>query len=124
MSIATYLGTAPILEIAKYSGQPPRDAVAFTGYPRQHPFEGEKLIFVNDPLGDAPTIIEFKLADILHVEELPSAVTETGEGIRLVRIWVRRGAYGIIHEPFEVDDPIRFIKTSRELHERLLRSLR
>jgi len=124
MSIASYLGTAPLFEITKYSGAPPKDAVAFKGYPRQHPFEHDKLIFVYDPLGDAPTILEFKVADILHVEELPQAVTESGESIRLVKIFVRQGAYGVIHEPFEVRDTVRFMNTSKDLHDRLLRGFK
>ncbi|MCA1950900.1 hypothetical protein [Gracilinema caldarium] len=123
MSISTYLETAPLFEIAKYSGKPPLDGIPFSGYPRQHPFEPEKLIFVVDPLGTSPTIMEFKLCDVLYVEDLPSAVTETGESIRIVKIWVRKGAYGVIHEPFEVQDSLQFINTSKSLHERLLRSL-
>jgi inorganic pyrophosphatase len=124
MSISTYLDTAPLFEIVKSSGGPPKDALPFTGYPRQHPFEKDKLIFVFDPLGDSPTILEFKLNDILYVEDLPSAVTETGEGMRLVKIYVKRGAYGVIHEPFEVQDPLRFIKVSKEMRDRLFRGMR
>jgi hypothetical protein len=124
MSIASYLGTAPLFEIAKYSGGPPQDAVAFTGAPRQHPFELDKLILVFDPLGEAPAIMEFKLADVVYVEDLPSPVTERGEGFRLVKIWVHRGAFGVIHEPFEVQDPVRLMKNSKELHERVMRSFK
>lgn len=123
MSISTYLETAPLFEIVKYSGTPPKDGVAFTGYPRQHPFEQDKLIFVLDPLGTNPVIMEFKLCDIIFVEDLPSMVTETGESLKLVKIWVRKGAYGVIHEPFEVQDSLQFLNTSRSLHERVLRSL-
>lgn len=124
MSIGSYLETSPLFEIAKYGGGPPKDAVAFTGVPRSHPYETEKLILVNDPLGSAPAIMEFKLCDIVHVEDLPSPVTERGEGLRLVRLWVRRGSFGIIHEPFEVQEPIRLMKDSSELHERIMRSFK
>lgn len=123
MSISTYLETAPLYEIVKYSGKPPQEGVILSGYPRKHPFESEKLIFVVDPLGTNPTIIEFKLSDILFAEDQPSVVTETGESLRIIKIWVRKGAYGVIHEPFEVQDSIHFINTSKNLHERLLRSL-
>ncbi len=124
MSIASYLGTAPLFEIAKYEGGPPLDAVAFSGAPRQHPFEPDKLILVFEPFGETPAIMEFKLADVIHVEDLPAPVTERGEGVRLVRIWVRRGAFGVMHEPFEVQDPIRLMKNSKDLHERVLKSFR
>ncbi|MFQ3547252.1 MAG: hypothetical protein SNJ56_02855 [Termitinemataceae bacterium] len=123
MSIASYLETSPLFEIAKYTGTPPMDGVPFTGYPRQHPFEPEKLIFVLDPLGTHPTIVEFKLSDVLVVEDQPSVVTEQGESLKVVKIWVRKGAFGVIHEPFEVQDTPHFINTSRSLHERLVRSM-
>lgn len=124
MSIGSYLGTAPLYEIEKLSGHPPKDAVPFKGYPRQHPYDPDKLIFVFDPLGTAPTIIELKLSDIQYVEDLPSVVKESGEGVPMVKIWVRRGAFGVIHEPFEVQDEIRFINTSKELHDKLMRGLK
>jgi hypothetical protein len=47
-------------------------------------------------------------------------VTESGEGIPLVKIWVRKGARGVLLEPFEVDDPIQFINKSRDKNGRLL----
>ena len=124
MSIATYLETSPLFEIAKYSGGVPQDAVTFTGAPRQHPFESDKILLVRDPLGDDPTIMEFKILDVVHVEDLPSPVTERGEGLHLVKLWVRRGSFGIMHVPFEVQDPIRLMKDSRELHERIMRSFK
>jgi hypothetical protein len=124
MSIVTYLETAPLSEVEKYHGGPPKDAVSFSGAPRQHPFEKDKLILVREPLSDAPAILEFKLADIAYVEDLPSPVTEHGEGFRQVRLWVRKGAFGIMHEPFEVQDPLRFMKDSSALHERVIRSFK
>jgi hypothetical protein len=58
--------------------------------------------------------MEFKVEDILYVEDIPQAVTESGEGIPLVTIWVRRGARGVMLEPFEVQNPIQFINKSRD----------
>ena len=123
MSITSYLGTAPLFEIEKYSGGAPKDGIAFTGYPKQHPFEPDKFILVVDPLGDTPTIIEFKNSDIMHAEDLPSVVNEAGESVRMVKVWIRKGAFGVIHEPFEVSDSLRFINASRELHKRLLKNI-
>jgi hypothetical protein len=60
------------------------------------------LILVKDPLGNEPKVVEFNLEDILFVEELPSAVTEAGESVPMVKLWVQRGAVGVILEPFEV----------------------
>ncbi|MDR2370104.1 MAG: hypothetical protein LBD71_01375 [Treponema sp.] len=122
MSIGSYLETLPLGEIAKYSGGRPKNAVPFTGYPRQHPSEKNKLILVNDPLGANLSILEFKIEDVLLIEEVHSAVTETGEGVPLVKFWVRKGAHGVILEPFEVDDPVQFANKSRALRNRFIRS--
>ncbi|MCL2763199.1 MAG: hypothetical protein FWD36_08365 [Treponema sp.] len=116
-----YLATLPLNKIAKYAGGQPKDAVPFAGYPRQASAETNQIILVHDPLGAVPTVMEFKLDDVLFVEEIPSAVTEDGEGIPLVKLWIRRGAHGVIIEPFEVDTPIQFANKSIEIRERFLR---
>ncbi|MDR1444234.1 MAG: hypothetical protein LBI94_05100 [Treponema sp.] len=118
MSIASYLEALPLSEIAAYSKGPPRDSVPFAGYPRQHPSEKGKLILIYDPLGNSPSILEFKLEDVVHIDELHSAVNQAGEGLPLVKLWVRRGAHGVIMEPFQVSDPVQFADKREELRER------
>jgi len=116
-----YLEALPMKDIAKYSGGQTKDAVPFAGYPRQHPSEKGKLMLVHDPLGASPTVMEFRLDDVASVEEIPSAVTEAGEGIPLIRLWIRRGAHGVILEPFEVDSPVKFANKSLEIRERFMK---
>jgi inorganic pyrophosphatase len=118
MSVGTYLETLPLNEIAKYGGGPPKNALPFAGYPRQHPSEKNKLILIYDPLGMNPSVLEFKIEDVLYVEELHSAVNLNGEGVPLVKLWVRKGAHGVIIEPFEVDEPIQFADKKEDLRER------
>jgi hypothetical protein len=113
-----YLESLPLHRIVKSLGGPPRNAVAFTGYPRQHPSEKGKIILVHDPVGFNPTVLEFSLEDVLYAEEGHSQVTETGEGVPLVTLWMRRGAPGMILEPFEVDEPLRFVNRRQDLRER------
>jgi hypothetical protein len=118
MSITSYLEALPLSKIAAYSGAPPKDSVPFTGYPRQHPSERGKLILIYDPLGNSPSILEFKLEDVVHIDELHSAVNQAGEGLPLVKLWVRRGAHGVIMEPFQVSDTVQFTDKQKELRER------
>ena len=118
--INSYLEMLPLSGIEKYSGGPQADSVPFTGYPRQHPSEKNKLLLVYDPLGSTPTVLEFKLEDVTFIEEIPSAVTEAGEGIPLVKLWVRKGAHGVILEPFEVNSPMHFAGKVHEIRERFL----
>ncbi|MDR3191463.1 MAG: hypothetical protein LBT87_00175 [Treponema sp.] len=118
MSVGTYLETLPLSGITKYNGGPPKNALPFAGYPRQHPSEKNKLILVYEPLGMNPSVLEFKIEDVVYVEELHSAVKRNGEGVPLVKLWVRKGAHGVIIEPFEVDEPIQFADKKEDLRER------
>ena len=97
-----------------------KDAIPFSGYPRQHPSEKNKILLVFDPLGISPTVLEFKLEDVLYIEEIPSAITEAGEGIPMLRLWIRRGAHGVVLEPFEVNNPLNFSKMTNEIHKRFI----
>jgi hypothetical protein len=120
MKTEMYLETIPLQSIVKSGGRPPKNSVPFTGYPRAHPSEKDKLLLVYDPVGVNPSLMEFKAEDVLFVEDIPQAVTELGEGIPLVKIWVRKGARGVLLEPFEVDDPIQFINKTRDKQGKLL----
>ena len=64
MNTTNYLEMLPINNITRYSKGQPNDGVPFAGYPRVHPSDKTKLILVNDPLGNEPTVLEFKLEDI------------------------------------------------------------
>jgi hypothetical protein len=121
MATTNFLESLPLNEIARYTKGPPKNGVLFTGYPRQHPVEKDKLVLIYEPLGANPMVMEFKLEDILYVEELPSAVTEAGEGIPLIKLWIRRGSRAVLLEPFEVDEPIRFTHKTREFRDKFLK---
>jgi hypothetical protein len=116
--VVSYLESLPLNGIVRYDGGPPKNAFPFTGYPRQHPSEKNRIILFYDPLGANPTILEFRLDDVLLVEELHSAVTESGEGVPLAKLWVRKGARGVIMEPFEVDDSPQFARKHAEIRKR------
>jgi hypothetical protein len=120
MNSASFLEMLPMSGIVKYAGGQPKNALPFAGYPRQHPSEKNKLILVYDPLGPNPTVLEFKLEDVLLVEEVPQAVTEAGEGVPLVKLWIRKGAHGVILEPFEVNDQVQFSNKVRDIRKRFL----
>jgi len=121
MNTTNYLEMLPLSSIAKYAKGQSNDGVPFTGYPRVHPSDKSKLILINDPLGNEPVVLEFKLEDILFVEDIPSAVTEAGEGVPLVKLLVKRGAIGVILEPFEVNDPVQFADKVKTVKERKLK---
>jgi hypothetical protein len=119
MSIS-YLETLPLSSIMRYTEGNPKNGVPFTGYLRQHLEEKHKLILIHDPLGEDRRVMEFNVDDVLGAEELHSAVTESGEAAPLIKLWIRKGARGILLEPFEVDEPLRFVNKPRHVPERPL----
>ncbi|MDR1909253.1 MAG: hypothetical protein LBQ35_05000 [Spirochaetaceae bacterium] len=104
MSISSYLEAKPLDGLAKYAGGTSADSVPLAGLPRQHPSDQGKLLLIYDPLGDNPRVMEFKKDDITHVEDIHSAITLAGEGVPLVKLWVRKGAVGVLMQPFEVKE--------------------
>jgi hypothetical protein len=112
MSITSYLSVLPLNEIVPYNGKPPRDAVTFSGLPRRNPADNSKIILLQDTEREAPVVTEFRMEDVLYIEEIPQPVTEEGRGVPRVKIWVRRGAIGVLLEPFEVESPVNFASIS------------
>jgi len=112
MSIRKYLGAEPLNEIIKYSAHKDyrKLGVAFSGAPKKHPFDKEKLILISDPFSTHTLFYDFTVSDILHVDELPHLVAESGDSVKMVRIWVRKGSLGVKYEPFVVEDTLEFLK--------------
>jgi inorganic pyrophosphatase len=128
MDFMELLEEEPLFELTRYKSGAPQNAVAFAGTLRKHPYDAEKCILLADrassepsspqrpgamagapPAGFTPAILEFRKADVIGVEELASPVDEEGHPRQVLRLWVRRGSLAIRYEPFEVDEPPRFL---------------
>ncbi|MBN1411618.1 MAG: hypothetical protein JW969_12290 [Spirochaetales bacterium] len=112
MDIKNFLQAYPFHELAKYSSHPDfsKKNVAFTGSPKKHPYDPKKIILISDPFSSNTYFYEFKLVDITHIEELSSIVTEKGDNLNLVKIWVKKGSLGIRYEPFIVEDTVSYLR--------------
>src|SRR5512139_3732883 len=110
MGIEKYLVTGT-LDLARYSPRQNLTAehVAFSGVPRKHPYDPDKLLLLADPFSAHAVFYEFSLSDIALVEELPKLVTESGESARIARVWVKKGSAGLRMEPFRVEDTRAFL---------------
>ncbi|PIE71863.1 MAG: inorganic pyrophosphatase Ppa [Deltaproteobacteria bacterium] len=103
-----FLQRAPRIEIQAYRPPPEigslrKTHVPFTGSPRKHPLDPEKVILIADPYSTQPFYYEFFAADIAYAEELPSIVNMDGETIPIARIWVKMHRVGIKCIPFRVE---------------------
>jgi len=117
MSFEAYIEALPFHEIIRHPRGNPANSVAFSGVPRKHPYDPDKFMLFSDPLGKNPCILEFKMSDLVQVEQLPSPVTREGESLFLVRVWVRQGALAMQYQPFEVNEPLLFMDDSQKLKE-------
>lgn len=119
MSVKKYLETAPLKNIVRYNSHLniEKECVPFIGAPRKHPYDDEKLLLIVDAFTSNTIFYEFRLNDIMHVEEETGLATDAGENLLMARIWVKRGALGLRYEPFEVDEPLKYLKDSELLHQ-------
>ena len=78
--------------------------IPFTGSPRKHLFDDEKVLLVTDAFSSLAAYYEFRTEDISYVEELANLVDPDGETAPMVRIWVKKKSVGLRSFPFLVDE--------------------
>ncbi|MDR2587924.1 MAG: hypothetical protein LBC67_00710 [Spirochaetales bacterium] len=79
------------------------NSVCYEGVLRKHHYEQDMVILLTSPLSqEDAAFYEFRLSDITHAEDLPNIVTETGENIRMARLWVKKGSTGLLMQTFTV----------------------
>jgi inorganic pyrophosphatase len=123
MSIRRYLDSQPFSEMIPYRADNASDCVAFVGALRKHPYDDEKCLLIAEPSGCDPAIFEFRIVDVLGADEMPSPVDEEGQSLSLVKLWIKRGSFGIRYEPFEVDEPIRRSNESAPIKQKFLKTV-
>jgi inorganic pyrophosphatase len=105
-----YLESMPLDQIEIYGGKKadPGHAVAFTGSPRKHPFDPDRIILIARPFSTDTEFYEFRVEDITFAEVLPQIINDEGQSLSMARIWIRKKATGLRYEPFCVDDELSF----------------
>jgi hypothetical protein len=78
--------------------------IAFSGAPRKHPHDPDKVILISDPYSSNTFYYEFRTDDITYVEELPSMVNLDGETITMVRLWIKKMSIAVRCTPFMVQE--------------------
>ena len=78
--------------------------VPFSGSPRQHPYDPDRVILITDPYSTVTSYYEFKTKDISYVEELVNLVDIEGETVPMARIWVKKQSVGARASLFVVED--------------------
>ena len=109
MANESYPTEAPKFQIQAY--KIPKDIslmrkthVSFSGSPKKHPYDPERVVLVADPFSTNNLFYEFTKENISYVEELPNLVNQGGETITMVRVWVKKRSIGIRCSPFIVED--------------------
>jgi hypothetical protein len=78
--------------------------ISFTGSPRKHPYDPDRVILITDPYSKITSYYEFKTADISYVEEITNLVDIDGDIVPMARVWVRKKSIGARASLFIVDD--------------------
>lgn len=109
-----HLEALPVSEVIRYDTTKRylKETVCFAGTPRKHPYDREKLILITSPFNANTWFFEFRINDIMHAEDQPSIVTESGENIRMVNLWIKKGSFALKIHAFEVNE--NFVFPERE----------
>ncbi len=109
MTVPTFLQKAQKLDIEAY--KKPKDwkglsktHVPYSGSPRKHPYDTNKVILVADPFSTNTFYYEFNIRDIEFIEDLPNMVNIEGDAVTMVRIWIKKKSIGVRCTPFVVED--------------------
>ncbi len=104
MAVNKYLQMQPVYELQPYRVEHDyaEQSVPFSGTPRRHPYDAEKLVLVPYPFERERILYEFQLKDILYVEQLSSIVTERGENLPVMKLWVRLGSRAVQLTPIVI----------------------
>ncbi|MFC1524219.1 inorganic pyrophosphatase Ppa [Thermodesulfobacteriota bacterium] len=78
--------------------------VPFSGAPRKHPKDEDKVILIIDPYSGASSYYEFMVKDISFVEEIANIVNLDGATVILYRVWVKKQSVGLHCSPFIVEE--------------------
>ena len=105
MSATQYIQSLPAHDIVRYvSGESYHGkSTPFEGAPRKHPYDSQRILLIPSPFENPHVIYEFLMADVLHAEELQSVVTEKGDNLQIIRLWIRNESVGLKMEPFRVE---------------------
>jgi hypothetical protein len=77
--------------------------IPFSGSPRKHPVEKEKILLIADPFTTNTFYYEFRIEDIDYAEELANMTNINGEAIPMARIWIKKQSVAVRCTPFIVD---------------------
>lgn len=104
MSIRQYLEALPLNDLVhlKDADFYRNSSRAFTGSPRRHPYDKEKLLLIHEPDEDKQIIYEFLIRDITHVEAESTLADDQGKNLSQVKLWVQKGCWGMKSSPFEI----------------------
>lgn len=81
-----------------------KKAVPFVGQPKKHPTDPGKILLRTNPLSYHPTLLEFRINDIVFAENVNTIAGEDGASMLLSKVWIKKGSIGLKLEPFAVAD--------------------
>jgi hypothetical protein len=109
----TILQKAVSLELQPYRkssgvGTIKKTHLPFRGTPYQDTTRPGVVMLVADPFSAHTFYYEFQATDIGLAEEVSNVVNMNDETVRVVRLWVKKGAVGVRCDPFRVSElPVR-----------------
>ncbi len=104
MSALKYLTTIQMNEIIKYEASKDyeKKCIPFSGNPRKHPYDKNRMILIMESHDDKTIFHDFKLSDIAHITELPSISKGEGGSLRQIQLWIKKNGWIIRSEAYKI----------------------
>ncbi len=104
MSTLKYLTTIQLNELIKYEASTnyKNECIPFSGNPRKHPYDKNRMILIIESHDNKTVFHDFKLTDIAHITELPSISKDQGASLRQIQLWIRKECWIIKSEAYKI----------------------
>lgn len=78
-------------------------AVQYVGTPKKNSENTDRIFLRTDPSASDGSLLEFRIGDVLYVEEMETITTKEGGASVLMKLWIKKGSVGVKLEPFIVE---------------------
>jgi len=79
------------------------DAVCFIGTPFKNTNVKDKIFLSSNLFSIKKVFYEFSIKDIIKFEEIDNIVNVQGNSYSIYKVWVKKGAKALKHEPFIIE---------------------
>lgn len=102
MAITHYLTATPVDPPTSRDAAARAGSISFFGSVRMHPYDSRKLVLVPYPYSAEEGVFEFSRDDVVSADGSSEVVSQDGNTLTVMRIYIRSGSHAVNLKPFTV----------------------